>query len=74
MGASRFAYNWALAEWQRQFEAGEKPNEAALRRQFNALKPLAPSPLTVSGFGCPKSAGYGCVRNCGLTASRCRPP
>ena len=37
---SRFAYNWALAEWQRQYEAGEKPNEAALRRQFNAIKPV----------------------------------
>lgn len=40
VGAARFAYNWALAEWQRQFEAGDKPNEAALRRQFNALKPI----------------------------------
>lgn len=40
VGASRFAYNWALAEWQRQYQAGEKPNEAALRRQFNAIKPV----------------------------------
>lgn len=40
VGASRFAYNWALAEWQRQYQAGEKPNEAALRRQFNAVKPV----------------------------------
>ena len=40
VGASRFAYNWALAEWQRQFEAGEKPNEAALRCHFNAIKPI----------------------------------
>ncbi len=40
VGAARFAYNWALAEWQRQFQAGEKPNEAALRRQFNAIKPV----------------------------------
>jgi putative transposase len=40
VGASRFAYNWALAEWQRQFAAGEKPNEAELRRQFNAIKPV----------------------------------
>lgn len=38
VGASRFAYNWALAEWQRQYQAGEKPSEAALRRQFNAIK------------------------------------
>lgn len=40
VGAARFAYNGALAEWQRQFKAGEKPNEAALRLQFNALKPV----------------------------------
>jgi len=40
VGASRFAYNWALGEWKRQYEAGEKPNEAALRRQFNAIKPI----------------------------------
>ncbi|MEW6023677.1 MAG: transposase [Pseudomonadota bacterium] len=43
-GTARFAYNWALAEWERQFEAGKhepalpKPNEAALRRQLNAIK------------------------------------
>ena len=37
-GAARFAYNWALGEWQRQYEAGEKPSDASLRRQLNALK------------------------------------
>jgi putative transposase len=37
-GVARFAYNWALAEWQRQYAAGEKPSEAALRRQLNGLK------------------------------------
>ena len=43
-GTARFAYNWALAEWERQFEACKlnpawpKPNEAALRRQLNAIK------------------------------------
>lgn len=37
-GTARFAYNWALGEWRRQYEAGEKPSEAALRRQLNALK------------------------------------
>ncbi len=40
VGAARFAFNWARAEWQRQFAEGEKPNEAALRRQFNAIKPV----------------------------------
>ncbi|MCC2973731.1 transposase [Massilia sp. IC2-476] len=43
-GVARFAYNWALAEWKRQYEAGKldqalpKPSEAALRRQLNAIK------------------------------------
>jgi putative transposase len=37
-GTARFAYNWALSEWRRQYKAGEKPSEAALRRQLNATK------------------------------------
>ena len=43
-GTARFAYNWALDEWQRQYEAWKadnsrpKPSQAALRRQLNALK------------------------------------
>jgi putative transposase len=37
-GVARFAYNWAFAEWQRQYAAREKPSEAALRRRLNALK------------------------------------
>lgn len=37
-GAARFAYNWALGEWQRQYKAGEKPSEVSLRRHLNAMK------------------------------------
>ena len=37
-GTARFAYNWALAEWKRQYLAGEKPSEASLRRKLNSLK------------------------------------
>lgn len=43
-GTSRFAYNWALAEWKKQYEASKenpnccKPSQAALRRQLNAIK------------------------------------
>ena len=43
-GTARFAYNWALAEWQRQYAAWKqdnslpKPSQAALRRQLNAIK------------------------------------
>ncbi|MFN3395150.1 MAG: RNA-guided endonuclease InsQ/TnpB family protein, partial [Candidatus Thermochlorobacter sp.] len=41
VGTARFAYNWALAEWQRQYAAGEKPNEAKLRKKLNAIKRTA---------------------------------
>jgi len=43
-GTARFAYNWALAEWKRQYEAWKadnnqpKPAQAALRRQLNSIK------------------------------------
>lgn len=37
-GVARFAYNWALAEWRRQYAAGEKPSEVALRKRLNAVK------------------------------------
>jgi len=37
-GVARFAFNWALAEWQRQYKEGGKPSEGALRRQLNSIK------------------------------------
>jgi putative transposase len=43
-GTARFAYNWALAEWQRQYDACKldtalpKPSQMALRRQLNSIK------------------------------------
>lgn len=43
-GTARFAYNWGLAEWQKQYEACKqnsklpKPSQVALRRQLNAIK------------------------------------
>ena len=43
-GTARFAYNWALTEWQRQYHASQadpllsSPSETALRRQLNAIK------------------------------------
>ena len=37
-GTARFAYNWALKEWIKQSEAGEKVTESSLRRQLNAIK------------------------------------
>ena len=37
-GTSRFVWNWALAEWNRQYEAGEKPTALKLKKQFNAIR------------------------------------
>jgi len=37
-GTARLTYNWALAEWQRQYRNGEKPSAGALRKQWNAIK------------------------------------
>ena len=37
-GTARFAYNWALAEWRRQYEAGDKPTDVSLRRDLNKVK------------------------------------
>jgi hypothetical protein len=37
-GVARFAYNWALTEWRRQFATGGRPSEAALCRRLNGIK------------------------------------
>jgi len=43
-GTTRFAYNWALAQWKQQYEAWKldstqpKPSQQSLRRQLNAIK------------------------------------
>ncbi|MFC5551831.1 RNA-guided endonuclease InsQ/TnpB family protein [Massilia aerilata] len=43
-GVARFAYNWALAEWNRQYAARQadaawpQPSQLSLRRQLNAIK------------------------------------
>jgi putative transposase len=37
-GVARFAWNWALAEWKRSYEAHEPVSEAQLRKKLNAVK------------------------------------
>ena len=37
-GTARFCFNWARAEWQKQYEAGGQPSALALRTQFNEIK------------------------------------
>lgn len=37
-GTARFAYNWALARWKEEYEAGRTPNEGKLRKELNSIK------------------------------------
>jgi putative transposase len=37
-GVARFVWNWALAEWNRQYGAGEKPTALKLKKQFNEIR------------------------------------
>jgi putative transposase len=37
-GISRFAYNWALARWKSEFEAGRRTSEVNLRQDLNIIK------------------------------------
>ena len=38
VGTARFVWNWALAEWNRQYEAGQRVNATALKPPFNAIQ------------------------------------
>ncbi|MBW7656189.1 transposase [Hydrogenophilus thermoluteolus] len=48
-GTARRVWNWALAEWNRQYAAGKKPNAMALKKQFNAIKYSDPHWLDKNG-------------------------
>src|SRR5437763_16750163 len=37
-GTARFAWNWALAEWNCQYKGGDRPNEGSLRKLLNSIK------------------------------------
>ncbi len=37
-GIARFVWNWALAEWNRQYQAGEKPTALKLKKQWNSIR------------------------------------
>lgn len=66
VGVSRFAYNWALAEWKQQYQAGEKPSEAALRRQLNFIKRQQFPWMRLV----PKSVPQQAIKNCGAAFQR----
>lgn len=48
-GTARRVWNWALAEWHRQYAAGRRPNAMALKKQFNAIKYTDPQWLDENG-------------------------
>ena len=48
-GTARRVWNWALAEWNRQVAAGQKPNAMALKKQFNRVKYSDPDWLDDDG-------------------------
>ena len=61
-GVARHAYNWALGRWIEQYEAGLKPSEAALRREYNAIKPVEfPWALEIT-----KNAPQQAIKNVGV--------
>ncbi len=37
-GVARFCFNWGLAGWREQYEAGEQPSADKLKKQLNAIK------------------------------------
>ena len=39
-GTARFAYNWGLSMWKKQYEAGNKPTAFQIKKAFNAIKPI----------------------------------
>ena len=66
VGCARFAFNWALGEWNRQYASGGKPNEGELRKQLNAVKRESfPWMLNV-----PKSVVQQAIKNVGAAFDR----
>ena len=37
-GISRLAWNWGLANWEKQYKDGLKPSGMSLKKEFNTLK------------------------------------
>jgi len=52
-GISRFSYNWALSEWNKQYQEGKKPSGFKLKKEFNAIKrEQFPWIMEVTKFAC----------------------
>lgn len=73
-GTARFAYNWALAEWQRQYDAGKadptwpKPSDPALRKPLNAILRSCRVTLATESDRAPRRIIFG--RNLGARSKK----
>jgi putative transposase len=56
-GIARLCFNWGLAEWQRQYESGEKPSAYRLKKQFNAIK-QEEFPFVYDADKCAQDTGF----------------
>jgi len=36
-GTARFAYNWGLCEWKKQYQSGKKPTAFSVKKAFNSM-------------------------------------
>lgn len=52
-GTARFTWNWALGEWKKQYESGDKPTAFKLKKQFNEIKKVDfPWTYDVTKYAC----------------------
>src|ERR1700746_21372 len=61
-GVARLAYNWALAEWKRKYEAGERPSAYKLKIKWNEIR-RSQFPFTLE---LTKRAGSQAILNLGV--------
>src|ERR1700756_5638872 len=61
-GVARLAYNWALAEWKRKYEAGERPSAYKLKIKWNEIR-RSQFPFTLEVTKC---AGSQAILNLGV--------
>ena len=64
-GVARLAYNWALAEWKRKYEAGERPSAYKLKIKWNEIR-RSQFPFTLEVTKC---AGSQAILNLGDSAT-----
>ena len=63
-GTTRFAYNWALSEWNKKYEAKEKTSAYDLIKELTSIKRTEYSWMLEVGKTCPQYAiNASCLKN-----------